>query len=99
MSFGGSAHLAFFGASGRSTLRGLRSAATGMVKASHRPSRDQVRLPGDSTKLLMAAVTPVSVQYTNSCVDPSVAAPKYARRAPSGDQRGEALRPVSDRGR
>ncbi len=45
ISFGGSAQLAFFGASGSSTFSGLRSAATGMVKASQRPSGDQASPP------------------------------------------------------
>src|SRR5271167_4589335 len=98
MSFGGSAHLAFFGASGKSTFSGLRSAATGMVKASQRPSGDQTRLEGDSVKLLMAAVTPLSIQCTNSCLEPSAPSPKYARRVLSGDQRGAALCAASDSG-
>src|ERR1700685_2524768 len=97
MSFGGSAHLAFLGASGRSTFRGLRSAATSMVKASHRPSGDQARPRGDSVKLLMAAVTPFAIQYMNSWVDPSAARARYAMRVPSGDQRGAALDGALDR--
>lgn len=99
MSFGGSAHFAFFGASGKSAFRGLRSAATGMVKASHRPSGDHAGLAGGSVKLLMAVLTPLSTQYTNSCVEPSPDAPKYARRVPSGDQRGAELIGALESGR
>ncbi len=62
MSLGGSAHLAFFGASGSSTFMGLCSAGTGMVNAIQRPSGDQARRLGDSGKLLIAAVAPLSAQ-------------------------------------
>src|ERR1035438_2633191 len=99
MSFGGSAHLAFLGASGNSTLRGLRSAGTAMVKPSQRPSGDQASPSGDSVKLLMAAVAPLSIQYMNNWVEPSAAAPRYARRVPSGDRRGEVLAAALDSGR
>src|SRR5579863_3395326 len=99
MSLGGSAHLAPFGASGNSTLRGLCSAGTGMVKAMRRPSGDQARPAGDSVKLLMAAVAPLSTQYTYSCVEPSASFPRYAIRVPSRDQRGAVLDAALDSGR
>src|SRR5271170_743742 len=99
MSLGGSAQCAFLGASGKSTFSGLRSAATGMMKASQRPSCDQASFEGDSGKLLMAVLTPLSSQYTNSCFEPSAPVPRYANRVPSGDQRGALLLGALDNGR
>src|SRR5271170_7816336 len=99
MSFGGSAHLTFLGASGSSTLSGLRSCGTDMVKASQRPSGDHASAPGDSVKLLTAAATPLAVQYMNNWVDPSAERARNAMRVPSGDQRGAPLAVALDSGR
>src|ERR1700722_5620630 len=99
ISFGGSAHLAFFGVSGNSTFSGFRSCGTDIMKASQRPSGDQASAPGDSVKLLIDALTPLATQYMNSCAEPSAARARYAIRVPSGDQRGEPLLGAPDRGR
>ena len=74
MSLGGSAQEAPLGACGSSTFKGLRSAGAGIVKASQRPSGDQARPVGDSVKWLIGADTSLPNQYTNSCVEPSLAA-------------------------
>src|ERR1700744_3302070 len=99
ISFGGSAHLAFLGVSGSSTLSGFRSCGTDIIKASQRPSGDQARAPGDSVKLLIGALMPLAVQYMNSCAEPSGARAMYAIRVPSGDHLGEPLVGAPDRGR
>jgi hypothetical protein len=88
ISFGGSAHLAPFGASGTSTFNDLCSAGTGIVNASQRPSGDHARFAGDSMKWLIEAVTPLCTQWTKSCGEPSAAPATYAMRPPSGDHRG-----------
>src|SRR6185436_16277620 len=51
------------------------------------PSGDQAMESGGSTRLVSSAVCPESIQRTYSCGEPS-AADTYARRVPSGDQRG-----------
>src|ERR1700691_2709878 len=91
ISFGGSAHLAFFGVSGNSTFSGFRSCGTDIMKASQRPSGDQANAPGCSIKSLIGALMPLATQYMKSCAEPSAARPMYAIRVPSGDQRGEPL--------
>src|ERR1700733_15647269 len=99
ISFGGSAHLAFFGVSGKSTFNGLRSCGTDIMKASQRPSGDQANAPGDSVKLLIGALMPLDTQYMKSCAEPSAARAMYAIRVPSGGQRGEPPGGAPPRGR
>ena len=60
------------------------------------PSGDQAMASGGSTRLVSSAVCPESIQRTYSCGLPS-AADTYARRVPSGDQRGEMKFLLSER--
>src|SRR6188768_3019670 len=87
MTLTGGAHCAPSGLSGGVASGGL-SDATNCVNAMDLPSGDQAMAPGASTRLVSSAVCPLSIQRTYNCGLPS-AADTYARRVPSGDQRGE----------
>src|SRR3954463_9873041 len=86
MTFTGGAHCAPPGRGG-GAASGFLSERTSALKAMVLPSGDQVIESGACTRLVSSAVWPESIQRTYSCGEPS-AADTYARRVPSGDQRG-----------
>ena len=67
---------------------GSDGAFTFMVKASHLPSGDQVRLEGDFSNCEMTAVSPLSIHRTWICWEP-VSLEIKASLSPFGDQRGD----------
>jgi hypothetical protein len=69
------------------TLSGSRFAGTRITKASWRPSGDQARLAGASSRFVTRAVTFSLNQCMWICAPLASAATK-ASRAPSGDHRG-----------
>src|SRR4051812_12107644 len=87
MTLGGAAHSAPAGISGNLT-NGSGFSATNMVKARCLPSGAQVRLVGVAVSLLSLVVCWFSVDQVKICAVPSLLE-MYARRLPSGDQRGE----------
>src|SRR6202035_4676650 len=64
-----------------------------MMKAIERPSGDHDRPLGDSVRSVIRAAWPVCIHRTNNCGWPPSALETYARRLPSGDQRGEKCDP------
>src|SRR5688572_5572394 len=75
---------------------GVLLLGTSCEKAMDLPSGDQAMAPGACTRLVNKAVCPESIQRTYSCGLPS-AADTYARRVPSGDQRGDMKFLLSER--
>ena len=86
MYLGGSAHCAPLGRGGRLT-NGFSGSGTNMVKASRRPSGDQLRSLGACCTLVRRASAPVSMWRNQIWALPSRSLTQ-ARRLPSGDQRG-----------
>src|SRR5262245_57428119 len=68
--------------------KGSGRSSTKAVNAISRPSGDHARLAGPSARLVRRALSPLSIQRTQSCADPP-SLETNARRPPSGDQRGE----------
>src|SRR5262245_47916302 len=68
--------------------KGSGRSSTKAVNAISRPSGDHARLAGPSARLVRRALSPLSIQRTQSCGDPP-SLETNARRPPSGDQRGE----------
>ena len=81
---------------GASDLPGLEVAGTvvalGTGTTKHKLG-DQVMSLGASTRLLMTADSPPRSQRIMICVRPSAPVDRYAIRDPSGDQRGDELKP------
>src|ERR1041385_1225793 len=87
MTRGAGVHFAPSGAIGMLMRHGV-SLFTSIVKASERPSGDQLRLFGVSPTCVICDVAPsASIQRTNTCVPLGSPSAKYAMRLPSGDQR------------
>src|SRR6266849_5358886 len=84
---GAGVHFAPSGAAGMLIFQGV-SLLTSIVKASERPSGDQLRFAGVSLTCVTCDVAPsASIQRTNTCVPFGSPSAKYAIRVPSGDQR------------
>src|SRR5215472_3315278 len=87
MTRGAGVHFAPSGAIGMLIFHGV-SVFTSIVKASERPSGDQLRLLGVSVTRVTCDVAPsASIQRTKICVPFGSPSAKYAMRVPSGDQR------------
>src|SRR6267378_3363637 len=84
---GAGVHLAPSGAAGMLIFHGV-SLFTSIVKATERPSGDQLRFVGVSLTCVICDVAlSASIQRTNTCVPFGSPSAKYAMRVPSGDQR------------
>src|SRR6266481_9024058 len=69
------------------------SSGVSIMKAIDRPSGDHARWLGVSVKSVMRAACALCIQRTYSCARPVSDKETYARRFPSGDQRGEKCDP------
>src|SRR5882672_7357781 len=84
---GAGVHLAPSGAAGMLIFHGV-SLFTSIVKASERPSGDQLRVAGVSLTWVICDVAPsASIQRTNTCAPFGSPSANYASRVPAGDQR------------
>src|SRR6266576_436818 len=95
---GAGVHFAPSGWAGMLIFHGV-SLFTSIVKASERPSGDQLTLAGVSVTRVICEVAPsASIQRTKTCVPFGSPSARYAMRLPSGDPSALAIhRPESQR--